>query len=74
MITDMNARVAMAQKLSIPQLQQAIKNGTVPAYVGVPLLQDKMRQQQQMAMAQQGQQAQQQPPDTHDQCSSHVLR
>ena len=62
MITDMNARVAMAQKLSIPQLQQAIKNGTVPAYVGVPLLQDKMRQQQQMAMAQQGQQAQQQRP------------
>jgi len=62
MITDMNARVAMAQKLSIPQLQQAIKNGTVPAYVGVPLLQDKMRQQQQMAMAQQGQQGQQQRP------------
>lgn len=64
MITDMNARVAMAQKLSIPQLQQAIKNGTVPAYVGVPLLQDKMRQQQQMAMAQQGQQgiAAQRPP------------
>jgi hypothetical protein len=60
MITDMNARVAMAQKLSIPQLQQAIKNGTIPAYVGVPMLQDKMRQQQQMQMAQQGQQAQQQ--------------
>ena len=60
MITDMNARVAMAQKLSIPQLQQAIKNGTVPAYVGVPLLQDKMRQQQQMQIAQQGQQGQQQ--------------
>jgi hypothetical protein len=66
MITDMNARVAMAQKLSIPQLQQAIKNGTIPAYVGVPLLQDKMRQQQQMQMAaaqqQQGQQGQQQRP------------
>lgn len=62
MITDMNARVAMAQKLSIPQLQQAIKNGTIPAYVGVPMLQDKMRQQQQMQMvaAQQGQQGQQQ--------------
>lgn len=62
MITDMNARVAMAQKLSIPQLQQAIKNGTIPAYVGVPMLQDKMRQQQQMQMAaaqqQQGQQQQ----------------
>lgn len=55
MITDMNARVAMAQKLSIPQLQQAIKNGTIPAYVGVPLLQDKMRQQQQMQMAAQQQ-------------------
>jgi hypothetical protein len=66
MITDMNARVAMAQKLSIPQLQQAIKNGTIPAYVGVPMLQDKMRQQQQMQMAaaqqQQGQQGQQQRP------------
>ena len=55
MITDMNSRVAMAQKLSIPQLQQAIKNGTIPAYVGVPLLQDKMRQQQQMQMAAQQQ-------------------
>jgi hypothetical protein len=55
MITDMNARVAMAQKLSIPQLQQAIKSGSIPAYVGVPLLQDKMRQQQQMQMAAQQQ-------------------
>lgn len=64
MITDMNSRVAMAQKLSIPQLQQAIKNGTIPAYVGVPLLQDKMRQQQQMQMAAQQQQgiAAERPP------------
>ena len=51
MITSMMGRMANAEKLSIPQLQQAIKNGTIPAYVGVPLLQEKMRQQQQMQMA-----------------------
>ena len=31
--------MAQASKLSITQLQQAIKNGTVPPYIGVPLLQ-----------------------------------
>ena len=51
-ITSMAARAGMAQKLSIPQLQQAIQDGTVPAYVGVPLLQDKVKQQKEaMAMA-----------------------
>jgi hypothetical protein len=39
----------MAQKLSIPQLQQAIQDGTIPAYVGVPLLQDKVKQQKEAA-------------------------
>jgi hypothetical protein len=61
----MMGRMANAEKLSIPQLQQAIKNGTIPAYVGVPLLQDKVRQRQQamaMQQAQQGQQAQDQVP------------
>jgi hypothetical protein len=51
-------RMADAEKLSIPQLQMAIKNGTIPAYVGVPLLQDKMRQHQQAMASQQGQQQQ----------------
>jgi len=56
-------RMADAEKLSIPQLQQAIKNGTIPAYVGVPLLQDKVKQYQKaMAMQQAQQQGQNQVP------------
>jgi hypothetical protein len=39
----MSARAGMAQKLSIPQLQQAIQDGTVPPYVGIPLLQEKVK-------------------------------
>ena len=59
MITSMMGRMADAEKLSIPQLQMAIKNGTIPAYVGVPLLQDKVKQTQQ---AKQAQPAPAQPP------------
>jgi flagellum-specific peptidoglycan hydrolase FlgJ len=57
MIGSLMSRMGSAQKLSIPQLQQAIKDGTLPAYIGIPLLQDKMREQK-------GSQAQQpqQPP------------
>lgn len=62
MITSMMGRMADAEKLSIPQLQQAIKNGTIPAYVGVPLLQDKVKQQQQAMAMQQSQQGQQEVP------------
>lgn len=42
-ITSMSARANMAQKLSIPQLQQAIQDGVIPPYVGVPLLQEKVK-------------------------------
>lgn len=53
-VTGMNSRMAMAEKLSIPQLQQAIQTGSVPAYVGIPLLQEKMKMQKSMqAMGQQ---------------------
>jgi hypothetical protein len=38
--------MADAEKLSIPQLNQAVKNGTIPAYVGVPLIQEKMKAQE----------------------------
>ena len=38
------SRMAMADKLSIPQLKLAIRNGTVPSYIGIPLLQDKVNQ------------------------------
>jgi hypothetical protein len=45
-----------ASKLSITQLQQALQNGTVPPYIGIPLLQDmvqKSKQSQAMAGGQQ---------------------
>lgn len=56
MITSMMGRMADAEKLSIQQLQQAIKSGSIPAYVGVPMLQDKVKQ------AQQAKQPQPMPP------------
>ena len=34
--------VGMARKLSVDQLTQAIQNGTIPPYVGIPVLQDKI--------------------------------
>lgn len=53
--------MAAAEKLSIPQLQQAIKDGIVPAYIGVPMLQEKVKQQKQAQMAQMANQPQQPP-------------
>lgn len=43
MIGSLMSRLGDAEKLSIGQLQQAIQNGTIPAFVGVPLLQDKVK-------------------------------
>ena len=57
MIGSLMSRMGDAQKLSVQQLHQAVGDGTLPAYIGVPLIQDKM-QQQQMAAAP----APQQPP------------
>ena len=54
-VMSMNSRMAMAEKLSIPQLQQAIQSGSLPAYIGVPLIEQKTREQSQMAAASQGQ-------------------
>lgn len=44
--------MANAEKLSIGQLQQAVKNGTVPAYIGIPMMQEKMKQAKQAQVAQ----------------------
>jgi len=46
MIGSLMSRMADAEKLSVPQLNQAVKNGTIPAYVGVPLIQEKMKAEQ----------------------------
>lgn len=56
MIGSLNSIQATAEKLSIPQLQQAMRDGTLPPYVGVPLLQKKVQMQKQMQMASQSQQ------------------
>jgi hypothetical protein len=59
----------IAGKLSIPQLQQAIQNKTVPEYVGIPLMQMKTQEAQAAQAAQAAQQAQQggQAPSIKDQ-------
>lgn len=61
MITSTLGRMATADKLSVQQLKQAVQDGTVPAYIGIPLIQEKMKQAQQ-AIASQAGQAPQQPP------------
>ena len=45
-ITSMNARMGMAEKLSIQQLTKAVQEGTVPSFIGIPLIQQKMKEQQ----------------------------
>ena len=53
--------ISMADRMSVPQLQQAVKDGSLPAYIAVPLIQERMKDKQQAAMAAAAQQ-QQQPP------------
>lgn len=53
--------MADAEKLSIGQLQQAVKNGTVPAYIGIPMMQEKIKQSKQA----QAPQAPAEPPIAH---------
>jgi soluble lytic murein transglycosylase-like protein len=61
MIGDLMGRMADAEKLSVDQLKTALQNGTLPPYIGIPLLQDKVKQTQMMQTAQAGQQPQQPP-------------
>ena len=61
MITSTLGRMADADKLSVMQLKQAVQNGTVPAYIGIPLIQEKMKQSQQMQIAQAAQAPRQVP-------------
>lgn len=47
-------RVALAERLSIPQLEEAIQNKTIPAYIGIPLLEEKTQLEERMRAAQMG--------------------
>ena len=62
MIGDLLSNLSRANKLGISDIQRAVQDGTLPAYVGVPLLQQKMQQRQQAAALLSGQQSQNQPP------------
>lgn len=45
-------KIGMADKLSVAQLQQAVKAGSIPAYIGIPLIQEKVKAEQEMKSAQ----------------------
>jgi hypothetical protein len=51
----MNSQNAMAEKLSVDQLKQAVTNGTLSSYIAIPIIEEKTRLQSQLAAAQQGQ-------------------
>jgi len=56
----------MAEDLSIPQIQQSMQNETLPKYVGMPILENKVAEAERMKMAQamMGQQGQQGQPQS----------
>jgi len=62
MINSLDTKSRMAEKLSIPQLQAAIQNGTIPSFIGIPLLNEKVINAQKAKMASQRMQQQQQGP------------
>ena len=45
-ITSMNARMGMAEKLSVQQLTKAVQDGSIPSFIGIPLIQEKMKERQ----------------------------
>lgn len=54
-------RIAMADRMSVDQLKEALQNKTLPAYIAIPLIEEKMDMQQRMAQSQAMQQQQQLP-------------
>jgi hypothetical protein len=51
-ITSVDALESMAEDLSIPQIQQSVKNKTLPGYVGIPILENKVNNAERIKMAQ----------------------
>ena len=47
--------LANPERYSVQQLQQAMESGAIPGYVAIPLIQDKVQEQQRMQMMMQGQ-------------------
>jgi hypothetical protein len=61
-ITDKDALESFAERSSIPQLQQSMQSGSLPKYIGMPILENEVAKAERMKMAQtmMGQQGQQQ--------------
>jgi len=51
-ITDVNAIESFAEDLGIPQLQQSMQNKSLPKYIGMPILENKVNEAERMKMAQ----------------------
>ena len=63
MIGSMIGRISTAEKMSVDQLREALENKTLPAYIAIPLLQEKMDMEQRMRAAVTGRsQMPEQPP------------
>ena len=52
-ITNLNSLMATAEKLSNDQLKQSVANGTIPAYIGTTILDDRFRMEAESKKAQQ---------------------
>jgi hypothetical protein len=65
-ITDVDAIESYAEDLSIPQLQQSMQNKSLPKYVGMPILENKVNEAERMKMAQTMMGQQEQPQSISD--------
>ena len=54
--------LANPNKYSLAQLTQGVQNGVIPAYIGIPIIQEKMQEQARMQSMGQGQGQAAQPP------------
>jgi hypothetical protein len=54
--------LANPSKYSLAQLTQGVQNGVIPAYIGIPIIQEKMQEQARMQSMGQGQGQPAQPP------------
>lgn len=66
MIGSALGRIAMAEKMSVNQLKEALQNKTLPAYIAIPLIEEKMNMQERMRSSAVMQQAQPTPPPIAD--------
>ena len=61
MIGSALGRIAMADRMSVDQLKEALQNKTLPAYIAIPLIEEKMNMQDRMRSSAAMQQPQQAP-------------